>query len=180
MQLEEGDAEVLELLEESVPRVPRIDIEEFNRYAIIVDLDGNAWSDRFARLAFFNTPLLKQNSTRFKEFFGHLLENNTHVISFSDDLSGFTSLTATVLKDYRRNPRKYKQIVRNMQEFARRHLSHLGVIHAAAYALRIMSDKLTWTPRLEDGYDHLPARHCCRTISTLPHEVTDSISMSLD
>ena len=30
------------------------------RYALIVDVDGNGWSDRLRLLAHFNTPILKQ------------------------------------------------------------------------------------------------------------------------
>ena len=37
-------------------------LEEFNRYAVIVDADGNAWSDRFRLITLFNTPILKQAS----------------------------------------------------------------------------------------------------------------------
>jgi hypothetical protein len=34
--------------------------EDFNKYGIILDVDGNGWSNRFAMLAHYNTPILKQ------------------------------------------------------------------------------------------------------------------------
>lgn len=35
-------------------------LEDANRYALLLDVDGNGWSDRYRLLAHFNTPLLKQ------------------------------------------------------------------------------------------------------------------------
>jgi hypothetical protein len=40
----------------------RLALEEFNHYALILDVDGNGWSDRYRLLAHMNTPVLKQAS----------------------------------------------------------------------------------------------------------------------
>ena len=37
---------------------------DFNEYCVIIDVDGNGWSDRFAQLVQFNTPVLKARSGR--------------------------------------------------------------------------------------------------------------------
>lgn len=29
-------------------------------YSVVLDIDGNGWSDRYVRMAHFNTPILKQ------------------------------------------------------------------------------------------------------------------------
>jgi hypothetical protein len=34
--------------------------EDNNKYALLLDVDGNGWSDRLVRMAHFNTPILKQ------------------------------------------------------------------------------------------------------------------------
>lgn len=40
----------------------RLALEDFNRYALLLDIDGNGWSDRYRLLAHMNTPVLKQAS----------------------------------------------------------------------------------------------------------------------
>lgn len=42
------------------PVAPPVNMEDFNKAAVILDLDGNGWSDRWARLLHFNTFVLKQ------------------------------------------------------------------------------------------------------------------------
>lgn len=37
-------------------------LEDFNRYAVIIDADGNGWSDRLRLLLHYNTAILKQAS----------------------------------------------------------------------------------------------------------------------
>jgi hypothetical protein len=37
-----------------------IELEDYNQAAIILDIDGNGWSDRFARTSHFPSPILKQ------------------------------------------------------------------------------------------------------------------------
>jgi hypothetical protein len=39
-----------------------VQLEDFNNFALIVDVDGNGWSDRMRLLAHYNTPVLKQAS----------------------------------------------------------------------------------------------------------------------
>jgi hypothetical protein len=34
--------------------------EAFNEAAVILDIDGNAWSDRFGHISQYNSPILKQ------------------------------------------------------------------------------------------------------------------------
>lgn len=167
-----------ELLRRDVPLLPRIEIEDFNSYTVIVDIDGNGWSDRLVRLACFNTPLLKQQSRSSKEYFGHLLENGTHVVFFSSDLSDLVPLLEDFLRQCREIPDRCLKMVRNMQSFARKHLSHLGVLRAMAYALNEFGKKIPWRPRLEDAYEEIPPSICCGMNPSLPEELIHKVENS--
>jgi hypothetical protein len=46
--------------------------DQSNAWAVVVDADGNGWSDRFRHLALFSTPVLKQASNR-TAFFEHVV-----------------------------------------------------------------------------------------------------------
>eukprot|EP00983_Pelagomonas_calceolata_P006609 217348-Pelagomonas_calceolata.AAC.1 len=48
-------------------RIPQCVLAEWapsSEHAAIIDLDGNGWSDRFHTLTHYNTPVLKQQSTK--------------------------------------------------------------------------------------------------------------------
>lgn len=87
-------------LEEMAPLKEKARFDAFNRYGAVLDLDGNAWSDRFSRLLFFNTPILKQKSP-WKEYFAHFEELNDIVIPFERNLSDLLPAIETVLQAYK-------------------------------------------------------------------------------
>lgn len=167
------------LLKRDVPLKPRIHMEDFNNYTVIVDMDGNAWSDRLVRLASFNTPILKQHSESSKEYFGHLLKNGTHVVFFSTDLTDFVPLLEDSLRRCREIPGKCLKMVKNMQAFAQEHLSHIGVLRAMAFALNEFAKKISWTPRLEHTHEEIQSSICCIMNPSLPegliHKVANSV-----
>jgi len=47
-------------------------LERANRWAVVLDADGNGWSDRYRHLALYPTPVLKQASNR-TAFFEHVV-----------------------------------------------------------------------------------------------------------
>ncbi len=52
--------EVEAYLKKAQPFAPRLPLEDYNKAAVILDVDGNAWSDRLSMIVHFPTPLLKQ------------------------------------------------------------------------------------------------------------------------
>lgn len=62
-----------------------IPLEDFNNYSVLLDMDGNAWSDRFRIFSHFNTPIMKQasNLTAFHE---HIMAPGVVVEQFASDL----------------------------------------------------------------------------------------------
>ncbi|CAD7696621.1 unnamed protein product [Ostreobium quekettii] len=176
VQLNRSDEHVVEVLERDVPLVPRIEMDDFNDFEVIIDLDGNAWSDRFSQLVVFNTPLFKQDSTTSKEYYGHLMRNGTHVVYFKEDLSDFLPRLSTLLARCHTDPRYCNRLVTNMQQFAREHLSHLGVMRATAHALVEVAKRISWTPELDDAYTEIPKNTCCSMNPTFPQELVDRVS----
>ncbi len=41
----------------------QMELEDYNQAAIILDIDGNSWSDRFSRISHFPSPILKKASS---------------------------------------------------------------------------------------------------------------------
>jgi hypothetical protein len=68
------------------PSGPALPLEAFNRYALVLDIDGNGWSDRYRLLAHANTPVLKQASN-LTAFFEHLAAPGLMVQHYAHDLS---------------------------------------------------------------------------------------------
>lgn len=178
LQLEEDDPDVKALLSKTVPVVKSIPMEEFNNYAFIIDVDGNSWSDRFARLTQFNTPILKQETTENKEYFVHHVKNGSHVTFFRNDLKDLVAALEKNMEEYKNNICKYEKMVRNLQSFAREHLSHIGALRAAAYILNVYATKITWTPEMEEGFVEIEPSICCSKNPTLPAELQKELRMS--
>lgn len=38
----------------------RMELEDYNKAAVIMDVDGNGWSDRLSRIVHYPSPILKQ------------------------------------------------------------------------------------------------------------------------
>lgn len=98
--MDRHDTQLLTKLETMAPLKSRTKFDMFNEYAAVLDIDGNAWSDRFSRLLFFNTPILKQQSP-WKEYFAHLDDLDDIVISFQRNLSDLIPTIQSVLESYK-------------------------------------------------------------------------------
>lgn len=59
-----------------------------------MDLDGNGWSDRYARLVAFPTPILKQ-ATNHTAFFEHLLAPG-HALEHFDNVGVYMCINICV------------------------------------------------------------------------------------
>jgi len=78
-------------------------LEQFNRYALLLDIDGNSWSDRYRLLTHFNTPILKQASN-LTAFFEHIAAPGFVVEHYNHDLSDLPVKVATLLQELQQKP----------------------------------------------------------------------------
>ena len=144
--------------------------ESFNNYAAVIDLDGNAWSDRLPMLLMSNTPILKQEYSAWTEYFGHLLTEE-HVTFFKDDLSDILEITEKSTSNWRSRQKEMEAQVQRAFDFASEHVSHQGVIRAMAYTLTKYASLMTWTIEMEEGYEFLPPSLCCQHNPSLPSKL---------
>lgn len=85
---------------------PELPLEEFNRYALLLDIDGNGWSDRYRLFAHFNTPVLKQASN-LTAFFEHLAAPGGAMVEhYAHDLSDLPQRAAALLAELRDSPER--------------------------------------------------------------------------
>ena len=141
-------------------------MDDFSRYMAVLDVDGNAWSDRFARLIYFNTPILKQTSP-WKEFFAHLIEGHNLTIPFKNDLSDLITVVHRTLQQYTyaiftplsvgslglfreaEGMERFRRQVDDRRTFATEFLSQFAILRATAYTLTIYSRKQTWNVTID-------------------------------
>lgn len=72
---------------------------------------------------------------------------------FKSDISDVVERVKEVLLDRSESPIEYHENnAEAMQEFSRIHLTHFGVARAMAYALTVYAHKITWKPKMEDGF----------------------------
>ncbi|KAJ9516632.1 hypothetical protein QJQ45_015187, partial [Haematococcus lacustris] len=151
-------------------------LEANNQATVILDVDGNGWSDRFARLMHYNTPILKQAS-KFHAFFEHLVDPGLAIELFANDLSDTKG--EALLKEWLGSKQRLQEEVRQRQGLAL-HLLNQGltlvlrqvaVVEAMAYALNVYASKLTWAPGVELGFEAVPWSLACQQNSMMPREM---------
>ena len=81
----------------------RLQLEECNRYSLLVDIEGNAWSDRYRLLSHFNTPVLKQASN-LTAFFEHIFAPGLVVEQYNHDLADLPVRVAALLQELQQQP----------------------------------------------------------------------------
>ncbi|KAF8059989.1 hypothetical protein HT031_004927 [Scenedesmus sp. PABB004] len=84
---------------------PALPLEAFNGYALVLDADGNSWSDRYRLLAHGNTPVLKQASN-LSGFFEHLLPPGVAAEHWAPDASDLPARAAALLGELAASPRR--------------------------------------------------------------------------
>lgn len=82
---------------------PQMQLEDFNRYSLVLDIDGNGWSDRYRLISHFRTPVLKQASN-LTAFFEHLAAPGIVVEHYAHDLSDLPGRTAALLQQLQKEP----------------------------------------------------------------------------
>eukprot|EP00878_Enallax_costatus_P026966 GHUV01028982.1.p1 GENE.GHUV01028982.1~~GHUV01028982.1.p1 ORF type:complete len:289 (+),score=69.74 GHUV01028982.1:348-1214(+) len=161
-------------IEELIPPGPQLPLEDFNKYALVLDIDGNGWSDRYRLLSHFNTPVLKQASN-LTAFFEHLVAPGTVVDHYAHDLSDLPVRVKTLLKELQSSPTRLIRMAEQQQGLAGYLLNQLAVMHAAAYTLGKVAELSSWRPVMEDTYELVPFRKCCTHAKHLPPEFTREV-----
>lgn len=87
----------------SSPAGPELPLEDFNRYALLLDIDGNAWSDRYRVYAHMNTPVLKQASN-LTGFFEHVMAPGAVLEQYAPDLSDLPLRARQLLQEMQQQP----------------------------------------------------------------------------
>ncbi|KAK9811907.1 hypothetical protein WJX72_012241 [[Myrmecia] bisecta] len=152
----------------------RVDVEDFNQYAAIIDVDGNAWSDRFNYLMRFNTVLLKQKP-EFYEYFFHWLEPGKHFLFFEGNLSDVVSVVDDALYHWQHDRKRLSTIISNANDFATEKFTHPKVCEALAHTLLAYKKKsaFEFDPDVSD-YEKVDRASCCRPFSrAMPEEFLD-------
>ncbi|GMH37143.1 hypothetical protein BSKO_05016 [Bryopsis sp. KO-2023] len=167
-------SDVKKLLTEAIPLVPRIPMEHYNNYTLILDLDGNGWSDRLSTLISYNTPLFKQ-TTNYQDYFGHLLQPGVHIETFNESLVDVVPRLEELLEEYRSSPRRLREMANKMHQFTKEHASHLGLVRAVAYGLNMYASKLTWKTELESGFVEVKKSKCCHKNPTFPAQFLKAV-----
>jgi len=157
-------------LEYLAPPKADLSLEEYNQYAAVIDLDGNAGSDRIGLFLSANTPIFKQEYSRWMDYFGHLLKDNRNVLFFKEDSSDLVGKVDDFLHLYDVKREVLEHQIEEALEFAVENLSHFGIIRAAAYALTVYASFEDWTVMDEEDYRLIPASKCCKFNAGLPEK----------
>eukprot|EP00210_Caulerpa_lentillifera_P007363 g7038.t1 len=169
VQVDMDNQETKSTLEKMAPLKSRMNIEHFNNFVAVIDLDGNAWSERFPRLLEANTPILKQEYTHWDDYFaGRLTDKKGGVILFKDDLSDLVSKVEDIIVEYDHRRWSVEKRRAQMLDFALDNVSQLGVIRAAAYAISKFASFEEWAIEEEEKFVLIPAATCCKVNSKLP------------
>lgn len=92
-------------------------MEEFQTYAAVVDVDGNAWSSRFAALLCMDSVVLKVQPAMVDHFHGQV-EPWIHYIPVSESLDDLIPKIEWVLA----HPNKSDEIVDNAHQWCSQHM----------------------------------------------------------
>lgn len=177
-QVDTKDEELMKKLKELAPIRERLPIESFNKYAAVIDVDGNSWSDRLPILLMGETVVLKQEYVRWLDYLATSLEASDAVIFIRKDRADLEPKTSALLREYRENRIKWLERLRKMSEFAQEYVSQEGVFRAMAYALTKYASFQNWEVELEQGYTEVPKTSCCTRNSALPIDLIKEISSS--
>ena len=99
-------------------------IEDFQKYAAVVDVDGNAWSSRFATLLCMDSVVLKVEPTMV-DYFHFQLEPWIHYIPVSSDLHDLINNIQWVLN----HPNETQTILDNAHHWCSQHMVYKSLAY---------------------------------------------------
>ena len=113
--------------------------EDFQKFVAVLDVDGNAWSERFGKLLCLNSVVLKVEP-EFVDYFMPTLEPWIHYVPIRMDSSDIWNITAWVL-----DPLNYaaaRQIVQNANDWCARTMQYSNLMHDFLSILSFYVEKL--------------------------------------
>ena len=123
--------------------------EESMRYRAVLDIDGNAWSERFPRLLCYNSVVIKVNvDPDFEEYFMPTLTPGVHYVPAS--MENFTEVAKWAVQDSSLD--EINRIVKNANDWCKRriesrvlHYDFLTVLNGIVEGLNVNDP--TWVDR---------------------------------
>jgi hypothetical protein len=119
--------------------------EDFNKYCVVVDLDGNGWSDRFGSLLnHYATPILRMKSNH-TAFFEGLYEAGETFEQFQD-LDELLEKARSGIRDCQEGgaASKGQAMAQRMQAATAAHMDHVSIAAAFAYGLVAYRNISSW------------------------------------
>eukprot|EP00210_Caulerpa_lentillifera_P004373 g4171.t1 len=178
IQIDENDTKLVEKLTAVAPKKERIPMSEFNDYAVVLDVDGNGWSDRLPILLNGDSLVLKQNYDKSLDYLSESLKQSEAIEFFKWDLSDLESQASMLLHEYTEEREIWEARIERMADFAKEYVSQDGVIRAMAYALTNYAKFQNWEVEMQDGYVLVPKTKCCKISSALPRGLIDEVQSS--
>ncbi|EFJ43354.1 hypothetical protein VOLCADRAFT_96426 [Volvox carteri f. nagariensis] len=154
--------------------------EDYNKYCVILDVDGNTWSDRFAsRLVHSSTPILKLASN-YTSHVDHFFAPGVTLEEFDGSLSTVVETARRMVEDCKQNAEfsRGQALARQSQETARELLDHIGVVRSMAYGL-VQYQRLLDFPFNSslEGFQKVD-RECCSYMN-FPVEFAEELKSAL-
>lgn len=169
-----GDDCVKQYLE---PLGSEVALEDYNTAAIIMDVDGNGWSDRMSRLVHFsNSPVLKQASNN-TAFYEHLLAPGHNIEHYHNDLSNLKDRAHELIAEWKASPARLVRQAEQRQAMALVMLNQIAVAEAMAFSMLEYSKRITWNTTRDPTYEHVPfSQVCIYDRNKLPKAFCEKIS----
>ncbi|KAI8476110.1 MAG: hypothetical protein J3K34DRAFT_516785 [Monoraphidium minutum] len=173
-------------VEQLLPPGRKLPLEGFNAYALILDADGNGWSDRLRLLAHFNTPILKQarrrrcaraghGASNLTGFFEHLLAPGSALEHYSPSLHDLPVRAEGLLAEWAADPARLWRTADQHQGLAAAALNQVALAEAMAAAVSQAAALSDWAPAMEPGYEPVPFERCCPRAPALPRGFVDAV-----
>jgi hypothetical protein len=126
-------------LSEALVFAPRIEMADFQRYVGVLDVDGNAWSSRFAGLLCMDSVVLKVEPLSV-DYFWFELEPWKHYVPIKADLTDLIEQAEWVLANV--NQGEVRQIVQRANDWCARRLTRKVVAEDVLTILNSYAEKL--------------------------------------
>jgi hypothetical protein len=108
----------------------KIRMLDFQKYRAIIDVDGNSWSSRFAKLLCYASVVLKVQPNSVDYFYPQL-QPWVHYIPVHSDLSNLYEMTLYAISD---DP-SIDRIIQNANQWCMEHLNRRSLIQDTAHIL---------------------------------------------
>ena len=96
----------------------RMNIDDFQKYKAIIDIDGNSWSSRFFRLMCMNSVVLKVQPTHIDYFFPEL-KPWVHYLPVHANLSNLLDVVRLAVSEDQETMHRMQSIVRNANDWCK-------------------------------------------------------------